>query len=89
MSIVKNNYRSLTISLVIPTYNDEKTIIPQVLVCEKILKSYCHDYEIIIADDVSSDSTRKLLSKQFKNNKRIKPAKTDFKREKNKSKKNC
>lgn len=54
-----------TISLIIPTYNDEATIIPQVKACEKILKSYCKDYEIIIADDFSADKTRILLHKNF------------------------
>lgn len=55
--------KKLSVSLVVPTYNDERTIIEQIINCEKILKKYCDDYEIIIADDDSKDATRKLLQK--------------------------
>jgi len=51
--------------LVIPTFNDEYTIVEQVKTCEKILKRYCNDYEIIIADDFSKDRTRELLKTNF------------------------
>jgi glycosyltransferase involved in cell wall biosynthesis len=67
---VKLSKSKLSISLVIPTFNDEGTIIEQVTTCEKILQKYCNDYEIIIADDDSSDGNRKLLTQNFKNKKK-------------------
>lgn len=66
---MKNIKKKLSISLVIPTYNDERTITKQLLACEKILQKYCIDYEIIVADDDSADKTRVLL-KYFINNKK-------------------
>jgi glycosyltransferase involved in cell wall biosynthesis len=69
---VKHKEKKLNISLIIPTYNDEKTIIQQVTRCEKILRKYCDKFEIIIADDYSHDKTRELLSKNFKNRREFK-----------------
>jgi len=64
--------QELSISLIIPTYNDEDTIIQQITACEKILKQYCPNFEIIIADDFSHDKTRKLIMKYFKKRKEYK-----------------
>lgn len=61
--------QKINVSLVIPTYNDERTIIAQVLVCEKILKKLCNKFEIVISDDVSRDGTWDLLQSKFKKNK--------------------
>jgi len=55
--------KKLSISLIIPTYNDEETIIQHVRRCEDILNKYCDSFEIIIADDNSWDDTRDLLEK--------------------------
>lgn len=63
---------NLNISLIIATYNDEKTAIKEIKACEEILKQYCKSYEIIIADDYSRDKTRQLLLKNFKNDKHYK-----------------
>lgn len=64
-----SNRKKLSISLIVPTYNDECTIIKQLTVCQKILEKYCNEYEIIIADDKSVDQTRELLKKYYKNHK--------------------
>jgi len=63
---MKKIAKNISISLVIPTYNDELTVIDQVSFAEKILKKYYNDYEIIIADDGSIDKTRALLQKHYK-----------------------
>lgn len=49
------------VSLLIPVYNNEKTIIEQLKKCEKIMRSLCKDYEIVIAEDKSKDQTPKIL----------------------------
>ncbi len=58
------------LSLIIPTYNEEKNIRKTILKLSRILKPYEH--EIIIADDGSSDKTvdiaRELKQKIVKNN---------------------
>jgi glycosyltransferase AglD len=64
--------KKINLSLVIPTYNDEKTIIKQVKVCEEIVKKLTASYEIIIADDKSTDNTPKLLKKYFSRKKNFK-----------------
>ncbi len=61
----KTKNSDISISLVIPTYNDEKTIVGQVLACEKILQKTCSKYEIIIAEDHGTDNTWNLLNVHF------------------------
>ncbi len=61
----------IDVSLVIPAYNNEGTIVDQVSRCEKILPAICRRFEIIIADDASCDGTAALLKKQFGKNRRI------------------
>ncbi|WP_240411589.1 glycosyltransferase family 2 protein [Limosilactobacillus vaginalis] len=51
------------LSIIIPTYNDEKTII---MCLDSILKSFCNcitDIEIIVVNDGSYDGTLKVLEK--------------------------
>lgn len=66
---MENKKNKLSISLVVPTFNDESTVIAQLNECEKIIKKYTEDYEIIVADDFSKDKTRNLLLKHYKNKK--------------------
>src|SRR5438105_7325696 len=61
MSITKN----IEASLVIPIFNNEKTLVPQLKRCEQILKKLCEKYEIIVSDDRSTDLSSSLLRKYF------------------------
>lgn len=67
--MVKNK---LSISVFFPCYNDGKSIIGLVEDTDKILKSITSDYEIIVIDDGSSDSSREVLRKAAKRFKRLK-----------------
>jgi len=62
------------ISVVIPTYNEEENVRPLseaiINVFEAKLPQY--DYEIIFADNHSTDKTRRILRKMCEENKRIK-----------------
>jgi len=58
------------LSVVIPAYNEEKRIKKTLLEADKFLSSRNYSYEIIVADDGSSDGTVELiknLSKDIKN----------------------
>lgn len=63
-----------TISVVIPCYNDEKTIVPQYKkICEIFeTKLPTYNYEIIFADDCSCDNTWDEISKVCEKDKRVK-----------------
>ncbi len=65
------NYQ-LKISIIIPAYNEEKRI-PSCL--ERVL-SYCNerewDYEVLVAEDGSTDNTKKIVKDFVSRNKRIK-----------------
>lgn len=49
------------VSLVIPVFNNEKTLTPQLQLCQKIMEKTCSTYEILISNDASSDSTKEKL----------------------------
>lgn len=55
--------RKPKLSVVIPVYNEEKTI---KAVIDQIKKSKVEDIEIVVVDDKSTDNTRKILSKLYK-----------------------
>jgi len=61
------------ISVVIPTYNEEKSIVPRI---ENILgQDYPGDkYEIIVVDSGSTDTTAQSVQKNFSQNHRVKLA---------------
>src|SRR5258706_528423 len=59
-------------SLVIPLFNNEKTLVSQLMKCETIMKNMCKDYEIIVCDDKSTDSSSSLLKKYFSKNPKFK-----------------
>ncbi len=67
----KKSIKKISISLVIPTYNDEKVIKEQLLACERILKQFCNEFEIIVSDDASHDSTPQILTQIAHNRKKI------------------
>ena len=63
------------ISIVIPTYNEVKNIIP---LLEKIISLIKHiNYEIIVVDDDSPDGTAEMINNYMKNN--IKNLENQFK----------
>jgi dolichol-phosphate mannosyltransferase len=67
---ITNNHKiDIPVSLVVPVYNGGSTIVSQLKLCEKVLKSLTAKFEIIVADDMSKDETPYLLRKYFINNK--------------------
>lgn len=59
-------------SLIVPLYNNEQTIIQELIECQKILKKICQKYEIIVCDDKSTDSSAIILKKTFSKDKNFK-----------------
>ncbi len=60
---------SKELSVIFPIYNEEKTIKKTLLIWKKTLDKLSINYEIIIAEDGSTDNTRKvlnILSKKYK-----------------------
>lgn len=55
--------KTKVLSIVIPCYNEEASILPLV---KRVLKSPIENKEIIIVDDCSTDGTRKLLEEEVK-----------------------
>lgn len=55
-------------SLVVPLFNNEKTLVRQLKKCLEVMKHICNKYELIICDDKSTDSSRQLLEKYFLDN---------------------
>jgi len=54
----------MKISIIIPCFNEEKTIS---LVINKILSNYAGEKEIIVIDDCSNDKTREILKSDLEN----------------------
>lgn len=54
-----------SVSLVIPVFNNQNTLIDQLNMCEESLKELKIKYEIIVCDDKSCDLTPKLLKKFY------------------------
>src|SRR6266403_2471931 len=61
----------MNVSLVIPVFNNEKTLQKQLTQCLGIMKNSCKQFEILISDDKSTDSTKKILEKFSKDKKII------------------
>jgi len=62
----------LSISVVIPAYNEEKRIGRTLKAIQKYLDKKKHDYEIIVVDDGSNDKTIEVAKSFSSKNKRIK-----------------
>jgi len=62
------------ISILIPTYNEEKNVVPLCNVVIKVLSEQLsnYDYEIVFIDNCSTDATRELLSKLCSENNKVK-----------------
>lgn len=65
---MKKKINNPLISVVIPTYNAKKFIIPAV---KSVLKTNYNNFEVVIVDDKSNDNTFSILIKNFSRNKKI------------------
>jgi dolichol-phosphate mannosyltransferase len=59
----KKNMPPLTYSLVIPVYNEVENILPLVEELEWVMQSYANEWELIFADDGSTDGSPELLER--------------------------
>jgi glycosyltransferase involved in cell wall biosynthesis len=57
-----------SVSIVVPVFNGEKTVIREISDVLTILKKNVKTYEILVGDDVSRDNTRHMLQKTFSKN---------------------
>lgn len=60
--ITENNTSNITLSVVMPAYNEEAHIKDNLLKTSRILSSFVHRYEIIAVNDGSTDSTGELIN---------------------------
>jgi glycosyltransferase involved in cell wall biosynthesis len=60
-----------SVSLVIPSYNDETTIGRLLEDSDALLKQVCRDYEIVVINDGSKDNTLAVLEEAARKNPRI------------------
>lgn len=63
--------RSVTVSVVIPAYNEEGTIAGVVQEALDVLKTVCVDYEVIVANDASTDATGRILDELVRQHDRL------------------
>jgi len=72
---LKKNVRSLarltSVSLIIPAYNDETTVGRLLVDADRLLSEICPDYEIVVTNDGSKDSTLSVLREAALNNPHI------------------
>jgi len=69
---MKKTKSTFTVSVVIPVYNSEKTVIREIKHVLGILLSKKIDFEILISDDQSTDTSYSLLYNHFRQNRNIK-----------------
>ena len=61
----------MKISIIVPTFNEEKLIISSIKTIISYLQSAFDDFEIIVSDDGSSDKTRELIEVEFHDRREI------------------
>ena len=61
----------MSLSIVIPVYNEDKQLHNTVKKINKISKRI-KDYEIVFIDDFSTDNTKQIIKKSIRSNKKIK-----------------
>lgn len=66
-----NNKFSSSLSLVIPLFNNDQTVVQQIRTSLSILNNLVEDYEVLVCDDSSTDTSAKLLQKYFGKHPRI------------------
>jgi dolichol-phosphate mannosyltransferase len=62
---------NLALSLVIPAYNEEAVIRQAIDEADRSLADWCHDYEILVVDDGSSDGTADAVMDAARNRTRV------------------
>ena len=60
----------MSLSIVIPVYNEDKQLHNTVKKINKISKRI-KDYEIVFIDDFSTDNTKQIIKKSIRSNKKI------------------
>lgn len=53
----------ISLSVVIPAYNEERVVEEVIRAVIRELEKYCREYEVIVLDDSSTDRTKKIISK--------------------------
>jgi len=71
LNILKPHPALTSLSLIIPAYNDESTIGRLIADSIEVLNIVCPDYEIIVTNDGSKDSTLTILQDWARKNDRI------------------
>ena len=66
---MERNKSKIFISIALATYNGEKYLREQL---DSILKQTVQDFELIVCDDCSTDSTKAILNEYAENDSRIK-----------------
>lgn len=61
----------ISVSLVIPVFNDAKSIYKQLRACLGIMDKFCKTYGVIVSNDASYDSTRDILENNFRKIKQV------------------
>lgn len=61
--LITNKKLPISVSLVIPLYNNEKTLEKNLVKCYEIFSSSIKRFEILICNDTSTDGSEKLLKK--------------------------
>ncbi len=69
---MKTSLPPINATLVIPLFNNEDTLYSEITKCITVLKQVTNNYEIIICDDKSTDSSALLLKKYFSQRPNIK-----------------
>jgi len=59
------------LSVVMPVYNEEKTVTNIINMVLDVLQKLEHDYELIIIDDCSKDNTKEVLIKHYSTNSKV------------------
>ena len=60
------------ISVIVPAYNEERNLAVNIPVLERYLNAHFSDYEVIVVDDGSKDSTKDVAEKFALKNRKIK-----------------
>src|SRR5690348_4690881 len=63
--------KKLSLSSIIPTYNDETTIAAVIAKAAAIGQHYCDQYEIVVLNDASTDQTPAILTSLTKKEKSL------------------